>query len=248
MTFPTLRIIPSLFLHKGRLVKGTLFKNHIDVGDPVTTSKAFESQGADEIFVIDLDGYRKPQKKNNFKILKKMSQNLMTSITYGGGINSFQKAKDCFRNGADKIYICTELFKNKNLIHEISKVFGKQSIVCGVNVIKKNNNYYIHEKEDISLFDWLKELNKLPIGELKMTLVSSEGLKKGFDIDLCKKVLTLVDHPVVIEGGLGNLSQIKTIAKITISGIAIGTILNFTEQNIIKIKQFLTNQNVKVRK
>ena len=177
-----------------------------------------------------------------------MSQNLMTSITYGGGINSFQKAKDCFRNGADKIYICTELFKNKNLIHEISKVFGKQSIVCGVNVIKKNNNYYIHEKEDISLFDWLKELNKLPIGELKMTLVSSEGLKKGFDIDLCKKVLTLVDHPVVIEGGLGNLSQIKTIAKITISGIAIGTILNFTEQNIIKIKQFLTNQNVKVRK
>ena len=67
-------------------------------------------------------------------------------------------------------------------------------------------------------------------------------------IDLCKKVLTLVDHPVVIEGGLGNLSQIKTIAKIAISGIAIGTILNFTEQNIIKIKQFLTNQNVKVRK
>ena len=44
MTFPTLRIIFSLLLHKGRLVKGTLFKNHIDVGDPVTTSKALVSR------------------------------------------------------------------------------------------------------------------------------------------------------------------------------------------------------------
>ena len=41
-----------------------------------------------------------------------MSQNLMTPINYGGGINYF-KNKDCFRNGVDKIYICTELFKTK---------------------------------------------------------------------------------------------------------------------------------------
>ena len=52
----------------------------------------------------------------------------------------------------------------------------------------------------------------------------------------------------MIEGGLGNLTQIKKIAETAISGLALGTILNFTEQNIIKIKQFLTNQNVEIRK
>ena len=78
MKFPTLRIIPSLLLYKKRLVKGSLFKNHIDVGDPVTTSKSFESQGADEIFIIDLEAYKKPKKKIKFENLKKISQKMIT--------------------------------------------------------------------------------------------------------------------------------------------------------------------------
>ena len=61
---PTLRIIPSLLLSNGRLVKGSNFNNHKDVGNPVTTSKAFEAQGADEILIVDLEHYKNPNLKN----------------------------------------------------------------------------------------------------------------------------------------------------------------------------------------
>ena len=70
MNLLPLRIIPSLIIKNGRLVKGKEFKNHIDVGDPITTSKAFDAQGADEIFIIDLASYKNPKRKIDFKSLE----------------------------------------------------------------------------------------------------------------------------------------------------------------------------------
>jgi cyclase len=52
-----LRIISSLLIRDKRLVKGINFENHIDSGDPVTTCVAYDSQGIDEILMIDLDSY-----------------------------------------------------------------------------------------------------------------------------------------------------------------------------------------------
>jgi imidazole glycerol-phosphate synthase subunit HisF len=247
MESPNLRIIPSMLLFKGRLVKGVSFKNHLDVGNPATTCKALESQKADEIIIIDLESYREPKKEIDYKSLSEISKNLLTSITFGGGITSLKEAKKCFKNGADKIYISNILFKNIEIVKKISNVFGNQSIVCGINVTKKQGKYLIFENENLDLFDWLKKINKLPIGEIKVTFVNSEGTKKGLDIEICKKIIEQVNHPVVIEGGIGHLTHIKQIAELPVSGIALGTMLNFTDQNIIKIKQYLTNQKFKVR-
>ena len=52
------------------------------------------------------------------------------------------------------------------------------------------------------------------------------------------KNLQHFDHPLVVEGGIGNLNHIKQAAKTSISGLALGTMLNFSEQNIIKLNSF----------
>ena len=48
-----LRIIPSLLLSQNKLVKGVKFSNHKVAGSPATTITSLESQGADEIILID---------------------------------------------------------------------------------------------------------------------------------------------------------------------------------------------------
>ena len=50
-----LRIIPSLLISNGKLVKGINFKNFKNAGSPVTTVTALDSQKADEIFLIDIN-------------------------------------------------------------------------------------------------------------------------------------------------------------------------------------------------
>ena len=247
MNLLPLRIIPSLIIKNGRLVKGKEFKNHIDVGDPITTSKAFDAQGADEIFIIDLASYKNPKRKIDFKSLEKISKNIMTPITIGGGINTLSKAIDCFKFGADKIYLSKILFEEKNLLNKISNIYGNQSMVCGINILKKKNKFLIYENEKINIENWFNKINKLPIGEIKITFVNNEGTLCGINLDFCKKISKFFDHPVIIEGGIGNLNHIREIAQTKVSGIALGTLLNFSEQNVIKIKQFLTNNKIKVR-
>ena len=55
---PTKRIIPGLLLRGGRLVKGVRFDDHRDAGNPKTTARAYNAQGADEIMLLDIDASR----------------------------------------------------------------------------------------------------------------------------------------------------------------------------------------------
>ena len=97
-----IRIIPSLLLNNNRLVKGKLFSNYVDAGDPIKTCVAHDSQFCDEISIIDLYAY-----KNNtapdYKILEKISSEVTTPILFGGNIKDIKTVEMLIRNGADKV-------------------------------------------------------------------------------------------------------------------------------------------------
>ena len=49
------------------------------------------------------------------------------------------------------------------------------------------------------------------IGEIILTSVNSEGLQKGFDIELTKKVSNKVKVPIVAHGGAGNFQHVLDV-------------------------------------
>ena len=244
-----IRIIPSLLLSKNKLVKGTRFKNHQTAGNPVSTIKAFESQKADEITLIDIDNYN--QNKRNFipdlSTLKEISKETSTPLTFGGGIQNLNIAKQIIENGAEKIFLNRSVLFNKINIKEFVETFGGQAIVIGLNVIKINGKLKIYEKNDEDLYKYIEKMQKLGVGEFKITFVENEGTKKGMDIKTCVELQKLISISSIFEGGVGNLDHIKDLVLNKISSIAIGRILIFNDYNIIKIKTFLKNENFEVR-
>jgi imidazole glycerol-phosphate synthase subunit HisF len=243
-----IRIIPSLLISNGKLVKGSKFENFKNAGSPVTTVAALDSQIADEIFIIDIDSYNK-KKKPDFKTLKKIAEVSSTPITFGGGIDSLETAKKIFLNGADKIFLNTILFNNLNIIHEISSVYGNQAIIGGMNVIKKNNKYYLLEDKNLKIdpIEYAKKLEKLGVAEIKIIYVDLEGTKKGIDYEYSKKINESVKIPCIFEGGLGNLEQLSKCFDYGLNSIAIGTMIIFSDYNIIKIKNYLKEKKRPVR-
>ena len=236
------RIIPSLLISKGRLVKGKKFSNHKDVGNPATTSIALSSQNADELLVCDLDSYLNTSTKPDFKTLEKISKSIMTPLTFGGGVNTFEKAKQAFACGADKVFLNSILFTKTKLIEQIAQIYGSQSVMVGINVIKENNKLKILNNPKINVYKWFDYLQEQRIGEIKITFVNLEGTGKGLDIIECKKFLKRSRLPLIFEGGLGNLDQIILALKNNIQSISLGTMINFSDYNIVKIKQFIHNQ------
>ena len=49
------RIIPVFLLKGKRLVKGTNFKDFVDVGDPLSQAMIYDAQGAEEIAIVDIE-------------------------------------------------------------------------------------------------------------------------------------------------------------------------------------------------
>tara|TARA_Y100001970_G_C14238579_1_gene863459 strand:- start:763 stop:1512 length:750 start_codon:yes stop_codon:yes gene_type:complete len=244
----SIRIIPSLLLKDRRLVKGKEFKNHIDCGDPVKTCVSYEGQLADEIILVDLLAYTH-SKKPNFDILKSINNECNTPIAFGGNISSENDFEKCIRNGADKIIINNHL-ENKELINNLVKNFGSQSIIAGIDIIKINNNFKILKRDkilELDIYSYIEKVTELEVGEIKITYVHLEGTGKGFEQDLSAKIINKTNLPVIFEGGFDKLHELDEAINKNLSAIALGNMITFSDNNIFKIKQYLENCGHKVR-
>lgn len=243
-----IRIIPSILIKNKRLVKGIQFNDHKDAGDPITTCVAFESQLADEICIVDLDAYEKKVKPDT-DLLKKIISKVSSPITFGGNISSISDVKNIITNGADKVLINYDK-DSDNLIEETANLFGRQSITIGVDLICKEDNWKIYKNGKIltsEIFEYINMISQKRIGEIKITFVSNEGKKNGFNEKMVKKIKNQNKIPIIFEGGLGNLDHIDQAINFGAEGIALGTMIIFMDNNIFKIKQYLRNKNQKVR-
>jgi imidazole glycerol-phosphate synthase subunit HisF len=243
-----IRIITSLLLNNNRLVKGKIFSNYVDAGDPIKTCVAHDSQLCDEITIIDLNAY----KNNSFPdchILEKISSEVTTPILYGGNITDIKTVEVLIRNGADKVLINSNIFK-KNLTKDIINFFGKQSLVGGIDIISIEGKYKIYQRGEIidtNYIDYIKKVFDQNVGEIKVTFVNLEGTRKGLDIETAKKIIDISPVPVIIEGGTKNLKDIEIALKNGINAIALGSMLVFSDNHIFKIKQYLENSGINVR-
>ena len=131
----------------------------------------------------------------------------------------------------------------------MAHIFGNQSIVGGINLVKRKNSYLIAEDETqkIDPIVYAKELQNRGIGELKITYVDLEGSRSGLELEFSKKIVENLNIPVIFEGGIGKLEHLSDCCKNKINAIAIGTMIIFSDYNIIKIKQYLNNAKFNVR-
>ena len=125
-------------------------------------------------------------KEKVISIIKELSKSVFVPITIGGGIRSMGDVDDMFRVGADKIAINSVCFDNIEIIAEISKKYGSQSIVLSVQAKRFENNKWLSFKEaardntNIEVKDWIKNCEDIGVGELLITSIDNDGCENGW--------------------------------------------------------------------
>ena len=223
------RIIPTLIMKDDELIHRSNFNDSTDryVGDPINTINVFNQFQVDEIILLNIEN-SKYKKKINFDLLKDIASEAFFPLTYGGGINNCEDAEKIISLGFEKISINSALFKNENLVKELSSKIGAQSIVISVDIIKMDNEYYIYNylanaPRKLLLSQYLSNLNNLNIGELMVTLVNLDGSMSGTDIDFLDQVSNKTRIPIIYKGGLSNTNEIQMLFENGISAVASST-------------------------
>jgi len=246
------RIIPCLDIDRGRVVKGTRFKNIKDAGDPVKLAKRYNQQKADELIFLDIGAsYRSREILIN--MVKKVSDQIFIPLTVGGGIRSISDIKKVLNAGADKVSMCTSAIKNPVLISRAAESFGSQCIVVSIDAKKEKNNWkaYINggrENSGLNVFEWVKKIEKLGAGEILLNSIDKDGTKQGYDIKLTKIVSENVNIPVIASGGGGELKHIfQAIDEGKADAVLLASVLHYGKYNIKDIKKYLRKKGVVVR-
>jgi len=112
---------------------------------------------------------------------------------------------------------------------------GNQSVVVVMNVRKKlfGNKYEIWthngtKNTGMNPVDFAIEMEKLGAGEIVINSIDSDGVMKGYDLNLIQKVRDVVNIPMTIMGGAGSLEDIGTVIKQHgIIGAAAGSLFVF---------------------
>ena len=95
------RVIPTLLILEGRLVKGKGFKDFRDTGNPRTTMRGFSAQHSDEIMLINLSK-TEDAFSNLLEVVKDTAAECFMPLTVGGGIADVQQASQLLHAGATK--------------------------------------------------------------------------------------------------------------------------------------------------
>ena len=226
------RVIPSLLMMDGGLVKTHRFKRPQYVGDPINAIRIFNEKEVDELLLLDISA-TKEHRQPDWELLDQIAGECFMPLCYGGGVKTIEEAKTIFALGVEKVCLQTGAFSDYSFISRLSERYGSQSIVVSIDIKRdwlgryKLFDYTRGKTVSRSWKEVLKSVVKFGAGEVIINLVNNEGTMAGVDIGLIRECCTGTAIPVIATGGVGSLEDIKLAIQAGASAVAAGAYFVF---------------------
>ena len=249
----TKRIIPCLDVRNGQVVKGTNFVGLKEIDSPVALAEEYSRCGADELVFYDITA-SSDGRKIFTDILTETARNVFIPLTVGGGIYEVTDFDRVLKCGADKVSVNSGAIKDPSLIGRAAKLYGNQCVVLSVDVKRVNGKFTVfakggRENTGLDALDWIKRGIDDGAGEIVLNSIDTDGVKKGFDLEMLAAVCEISSVPVIASGGAGCIEDFitlfRTLPKVD-AGLA-ASIFHFGEVAIKDLKAEMARNNIPTR-
>ncbi len=249
----TKRIIPCLDVRDGRVVKGVNFEGIRDVSSPVDLADYYSRSGADELVFYDITASSDGRKLFT-DILRKTAEKVFIPLTVGGGINTVDDFDRVLKCGADKVSVNSGAIRNPALVKEAALRYGSQCVVISADVKRVDGVFRVfakggRENTGLEAIKWISDCVGNGAGEVVLNSIDTDGVKKGFDLEMLDAVCNAVNVPVIASGGAGCIEDFVTLFKSlpkVDAGLA-ASIFHFGEVSIKDLKVELSRNGILTR-
>lgn len=255
------RIIPCLDVDKGRVVKGVNFVDIKDAGDPVEVARRYNEQGADEITFLDITATHEGR-DTTIHTVEQIASEVFIPLTVGGGIRELADIRNMLNAGADKVGINSAAIHNPDFVKAASDKFGAQCIVVAIDAKQVQAGdlesgtlprweIFTHggrKPTGIDAIEWAIKMYEYGAGEILLTSMDRDGTKNGFDLDLCSRVSSAVNIPLIASGGVGNLKHLADgVTKGHADAVLAASIFHYGEYTVGEAKAFMAKRGIEMR-
>jgi cyclase len=252
----TKRIIACLDVKDDRVIKGVQFRDHRDMGDILELSQRYRDEGVDELVFYDITASSDGRVVNKSWI-NKVARLIDIPFCVAGGIRSLEDARQILNAGADKISVNSPALERPEFISELAENFGVQCIVVGIDSREEDGGYVAYQytgdetktvKSKRNTLDWAKEAQERGAGEIVLNCMDNDGVREGYHLKHLKAVRKAITIPLIASGGAGEEEHFSEVfAQTNVDGALAASVFHSSQIPITDLKQYLAQQNVRVR-
>jgi cyclase len=219
----------------------------------VELARYYSEAGADELVFYDITASAEGRALFT-DILCEVARTIFIPLTVGGGINTVADFDRVLKCGADKVSVNSGAIRNPNLVSEAAKLYGNQCVVLSADVKRVDGVFRVfakggRENTGMEAIEWIKRCVDNGAGEVVLNSIDTDGVKKGFDLEMLEAVCNAVSVPVIASGGAGCkedfVTLFQTLPKVD-AGLA-ASIFHFGEVAIPDLKKTLRENKINVR-
>ena len=243
-------------MRDGQVVKGVRFREHRVVGDILELAARYRDDGADELVFYDISASPEGRSVDRSWI-RDVARGLDIPFCVAGGIASVAQAEAILACGAEKISVNSPALQRPDLIDELSRRFGAQCVVVGVDSQTSPQGYRVQQftgdptrTRDTarSTLDWVVEAQARGAGEIVLNCMASDGVRRGFDIAQLCAVRAVCRVPLVASGGAGAAEHFAQVFKTArVDAALAASVFHSGEITIPHLKRGLRGAGIEVR-
>lgn len=243
-------------MRAGTVVKGVRFRDHRFAGDVLELALRYRDAGADELVFYDITASPEGRSVER-RWVSEVARILDIPFCVAGGIRSVVDAEEVLNAGADKVSVNSPALQDPTLIDRLSRRFGSQCIVAGIDSRRTPQGYRVWElsgdpsrgrDSGRALEPWIREVQERGAGEVVLNCIDSDGVRAGYDIAQLAQVRSLCRVPLVASGGAGAARHfVAVFAAAQVDAALAASVFHSGEIRIPDLKSELRAAGVPVR-
>jgi phosphoribosyl isomerase A len=226
-TVAALELLPAVDVAGGqavRLAQGAA-GTETSYGDPVAAALAWQRAGAQWIHLVDLDAAF--GRGSNADLLASIIGQLDVAVELSGGIRDDASLAAALATGCTRVVIGTAALEDPDWVRRAIAEHGDR-IAVGLDVRGTRLAARGWTTDGGELADALDRLEADSCRRYVVTDIDRDGMLRGPNLDLLRRVCARTDRPVVASGGVSSLDDLRAItglASLGVEGAIIGKAL-----------------------
>jgi phosphoribosylformimino-5-aminoimidazole carboxamide ribotide isomerase len=215
-------IYPAIDIRGGkcvRLVQGDYNRETIYNDNPAEVAADWESQGAQWIHLVDLDGAKAGEPING-QLIANIAERVSIPVQIGGGIRTMENVERLLDAGISRVIIGTAAIENRQFVYEVLDKYGDQTAIG----IDARNGFVATrgwlETSEVKADVLAKELAERGAKTFIFTDISRDGMMEGPNVEAIVALAQASGQAVIASGGVSKLDDLIKLSEQHTNGIA----------------------------
>ncbi len=220
-------IFPAIDLKDGqcvRLVQGRAEDKTVYSKHPPEMALSFQTQGAEWLHIVDLDGAFTGSPCNT-TIIKAIAAEINIPFQVGGGLRRKEDVLEILNAGARRVIIGTRAVNSPQFMRELIEEFGPERVILGLDA--RDGMVAVEgwlETSSLTAIDFARQMRDLGVKTAVYTDISRDGVLQGPNITAIENMARESGLNIIASGGVSTPENIRDLKALEPSGV-VGAII-----------------------